>query len=95
MSKVYIIISSAEGNFDRVKFHSYVKSLHASSYIKSWWHYIPGGQYFFTSDLEVNQLYNLFAKHLPGRYFVIMEVDVKNRQGWLPKKAWDWFKKYQ
>jgi len=26
---------------------------------------------------------------------IIMEVNPKNQQGWLPKQAWDWFTPYQ
>lgn len=81
--------------FDLVKFQTYIQSLYKNGYIQAWWHYLPGGLYFVDSSLEVNQLYNLFIKHMPSRYFIVMEVDPKNQQGWLTKEAWDWFNLYK
>ena len=81
--------------FDLGKFHLYIDSLYKNGYINTWWHYLPGGLYFVSSNLEVNQIYNLLIKHTVNRHLIVMEVDPKNQQGWLPKDAWDWFKPYQ
>ena len=77
--------------FDLGKFHAYIQQLYNTRYIFSWWHYLPGGLYFIDTTLEANQEYGLLIKHMPMRLHIIMEVNPKNQQGWLPKQAWDWF----
>ena len=94
-NKVYLIMPDTAYPFDLGKFHNYVVGLHTAGYIESWWHYLPGGLYFVGTHLDVNQVYNLLIKHMPRRYFIVMEVNPKNQQGWLTKQAWDWFSSYQ
>lgn len=81
--------------FNLQSFHNYVEALRTSGYITTWWHYLPGGLYFVESSLEVNALYNLFIHHIQNRYFIIMEVNPANQQGWLSREAWEWFKNYR
>jgi hypothetical protein len=90
-----MIIPDTTPPFDLSKFHSYIGYLYKSGYIQTWWHYLPGGLYFVESNLTVNQIYNLLIKHIPMRHHIIMEVNPKNQQGWLPKAAWNWFQSYR
>lgn len=92
---VYMIIPDTTAPFDLVSFHAYIQSLYNNGSIGAWWHYLPGGTYFFDSILNVNQLYNLFIQHMPNRKFIIMEVNPKNQQGWLILEAWNWFNIYK
>lgn len=93
--KVYMIMPNTLPSFDLGKFNAYIQSLHTMGYIYAWWHYIPGALYFVDTSLDVNQIHNLLIKHIPYRHFIVMEVNPKNQQGWLPKEAWDWFKTYK
>lgn len=93
--KVYLIMPDTTYPFDLGKFHLYVQQLYSQGHIYAWWHYLPGGLYFVDTALEVNQLYNLLIQHMPMRFFILMEVNPKNQQGWLTKEAWDWFGSYK
>ena len=81
--------------FDLGKFHLSIQSLYNNKHIEAWWHYLPGGLYFIDTSLNVNQIYNLLIKHMPGVKHIIMEVNPKNQQGWLNKEGWEWFKPYR
>lgn len=81
--------------FDLGEFHLYIQQLYNKGYIYAWWHYLSGGLYFVDTTLNVNQLYNLLIKCRYMGQIIIMEVDPKNQQGWLPKEAWDWFGPYR
>lgn len=89
--KVYMIMPDADQTFDLGKFHAYIQNLYTTGHISAWWHYLPGAMYFVESSLDVSQIYNLLIKHMPLRQHIIMEVNPKSQQGWLPKEAWDWF----
>src|SRR2546427_572506 len=61
--------------------------------IRNWWHYVKscyivGGQ--LTSS-ELSKHYRAVAKKygIPENHLV-MRVDLRSRQGWLPPKAWEW-----
>ncbi len=95
MNKIYLITVDNSYPFDTTIFHNYIANTLCPTHITSWWHYVSGGTYFVCSSLSVNQLYNLIYPVLPGRHFIIMEVEPKNQQGWLPQKAWDWFKNFR
>lgn len=60
--------------------------LEASS---SWWHYLESTWLIKTPE-DANHLYNRLATHLDeGDSILIIQAGI-DRQGWLPKKAWEW-----
>ena len=63
--------------------------LEASS---SWWHYLES-TWLIETPADANQLYNRLAKHLDqGDSILVIQAGI-DRQGWLPKKAWEWIKR--
>ena len=64
--------------------------------IYRWWHYIKSS-YLIGTDLNANELSDHFTEtakplHMPNTHLVI-GVKLTERQGMLPKDAWEWFKK--
>lgn len=62
--------------------------------IKRWSHYIKPTYIVGTEDFTAKQLSEHFRKtalkyQLPTRHLVV-EVNLHNRWGWLPKRAWKW-----
>jgi hypothetical protein len=58
-----------------------------------WVRYAPNNYILYTAkDVEV--WYNRLRKviHEDDNIFIV-EINIKNRQGWLPSKIWDWIKK--
>lgn len=94
MNKVYLIAVNMDSTFDATAFRNHISSLYPAK-IGAWWHYIQGSVYFVESSLNASGVYNLMYPAIPGRQFIVMEVDPKNQQGWLNNEAWAWFKKYR
>jgi len=92
-NKVYLVTYNIDANFNNTIFHNHITTVLYPNYIKDWWHYFEN-IYLIVSPLDVNQLYNLISPKIGGRHLLIIEINPKNHQGWLPKDAWDWILKY-
>ncbi len=89
MKKLYLVAVNDDSTLDKVVFHNYITSLYPS-FINAWWHYLKGSTYFIKTSLSANELYNKIYPGIPGRHLIIVEINANNKQGWLPKAAWDW-----
>lgn len=85
--------------FDRKPGGSY-KFFHeqfvSSPLITGWFHYIKSS-YIIKSESSAHDISALFTEaaksnQIPTTHLV-MEVNLSNRQGMLPKDAWEWIKK--
>jgi hypothetical protein len=95
MNKLYIITYKTNSAFNAVAFHNYIEDLYKKKWITDWWHYIDSA-YIVASNQTAEALYNAAAPGMKGiQYVLIIEVDPKNEQGWLPPKAWEWLQKYK
>ena len=56
----------------------------------AWWHYLDSTWLIATQE-NANQLYRRLKPHLdkPGDNILVIQAGA-DRQGWLPKKAWEW-----
>jgi len=93
MNKIYLITYNTDATFNSQVFHNYITSFYPK-YLSDWWHYI-NDFYLVSTSLNVNDLYNIVFRGIPGRHLIIIEVNPNNSQGWLPKQAWDWLQKYR
>lgn len=58
----------------------------------NWWHYLESTWIIKTDDAS-EEVFNKLKPHIDDDdNLLIIEVG-KKRQGWLPKKAWDWIKR--
>ncbi len=55
----------------------------------SWWHYLDSTWLIVTSE-SAGKLYNRLAPHLDEGDSILVVQAGSDRQGWLPKDAWDW-----
>jgi hypothetical protein len=95
MKKLYIMTYSIKPNFNSANFHKYIEDMGAKGWFSDWWHYI-NNVYIVASTKTASELYNAAIKGMTGIDNVyIVEINPKNEQGWLPKKAWEWLQKYQ
>lgn len=89
MSKSYIIVFDREDGVDFVKFH---KDLTSLPEVKTWWHYIKSS-YIIISDVQsATELSKAIQNITTLKRFLVLEVNLRNRNGLLIPKAWDWFK---
>jgi hypothetical protein len=58
--------------------------------IGPWWHYLDS-TWLLDTNLTANQAYKRLEPHVDKNdHVLIIKVDPYDKQGWLPKKAWDW-----
>lgn len=86
-------------SFDRPLGTSY-KNFH-DAFTKSngftiWWHYIKSSYIIGTNKLSASEISALFVScaketKVPTTHIVV-KIDPNERQGMLPKDAWNWFK---
>lgn len=55
----------------------------------SWWHFLDSTWLIATPE-SANELYNRLRTHLDRDDSILVIQAGADRQGWLPKKAWEW-----
>lgn len=91
--KAYILIFDRDDDVDYKEFHNSITKL---SNVLNWWHYIKSSYILITDTSTATELNNLIKPLVPkDKSILIMEVNLKNRNGLLVKEAWDWMKKEQ
>lgn len=90
MNKIYLMV------FDRNLLYNYQilhDAIKKDPYIKDWWHYMQSS-YVLISPLSANALAERLMINFNNHRFLLIEINSKNYQGWLPQDAWTWIKKY-
>ncbi len=56
----------------------------------SWWHYLES-TWIIKADDDANSISSKLVPYLKqGDRLLVVEIVSTNKQGWLPKDAWDW-----
>jgi len=58
----------------------------------AWWHYLESTWLISTNE-TANQLYKRLRPHIDNNDLILVIEAGRDRQGWLPKKAWEWIQK--
>lgn len=91
--KAYILIYDRDDDMDYKAFHKAITSLPE---VLNWWHYIKSSYILISSLTSSTKLNQLIVPLIPkGKSILIIEVNLKNRNGLLVPKAWDWLRKQQ
>lgn len=61
-------------------------------HVSAWWRYLPG-LYIIETPLYVAEAREWILPIMGGANFLIMMVDPRVSDGWLPMKAWEWLRK--
>jgi len=87
MKRAYLITYDYKGSpekysalFDEIKRFS------------GWWHYIANSWIIITDD-NAKEIFRKLKPYVDSDINLLVVEVGKDRQGWLPKKAWDWIKK--
>lgn len=58
----------------------------------SWWHYLES-IWIINTNLSIQECSNLLHNNIDTNDFLfIVDISEKEHQGWLPSKAWEWFR---
>lgn len=55
-----------------------------------WLNYFPNS-WLVESDLSAKQIYEKLSDGYQDERFLIVKIDTKEKWGYLPKSAWEWF----
>jgi hypothetical protein len=88
--KAYIFTFDRDIFADYKIFHDRLGALNE---IENWFHYIKSS-YLLISKSSASELTAKISKIVPSKRFLILEVNLKNRNGFLPDKVWEWIRKY-
>lgn len=88
--RIYLMIFDRDKYLDQDKLSQFIKT---SDIILDWWHYIKSS-YILVSRLSADELTSYMTENFKNFRFLIIEIDSRNYNGWLPPNAWDWIHKY-
>jgi len=59
----------------------------------TWWHFLESVWIIHTNDLDPNECYHRIRECIDDKdNLLVVDITNRNRQGWLPSKAWDWIR---
>ena len=90
MSKfAYVLMFDTDDDLDYNTIHNKIIIIQG---LYSWFHYLQSS-YVLIYDSNSSDLAAKIREIIPNKRFLIFEVDLSTRHGWLPKDAWDWIEK--
>ncbi len=60
----------------------------------TWWHYLET-TWIIESDKTPDKISNIITPYIDKSqdFVLVVKIDAYQKQGWLPKEAWDWLNK--
>ena len=84
-------------SYDLVKSseRDYTPVYEAIKAIGPWWHYLESTWIIHTRQ-DVNYVVDaIHAVMRKGDRLLVVQIDNQNRNGWLPREAWDWIRTHE
>ena len=94
--KYYLISLKSSGFFDGLNAKKFHKDLTTANGVNAWWHHIDS-LYILKVDYGITStdIADYIKSIAPKKQFFVIEISLKNYNGWLPADAWEWLKKQQ
>jgi hypothetical protein len=97
MRKKFYIMSFDRGgildSFDYKRFHNLITTAKG---IDAWWHYLESTYILkVDSHITASNISEFIMTIAANKKFFVCELNLSNRNGWLPKEAWDWLNEKQ
>ncbi len=86
----YILIFDRD---DQTNYKVLHDKLVALKCIKNWFHYIKSSYILITDKPTANDLDKEVSSIFTEKNYLLVGIDLKDSQGWLPKKAWEWIER--
>ena len=78
---------------DRTNFKQLHEQLVSLECIKNWFHYIKSSYILISDKSTANALDQEIKFVLKDRTYLIIGIDLRDSQGWLPEKAGEWIER--
>ncbi|MGK8225484.1 hypothetical protein ACRS2S_30425 [Achromobacter xylosoxidans] len=88
MKRVYLITYDFKGSSEK-----YSHLFDEIKKFSGWWHYIANSWLIITED-SAKEIFGKLKPHVDNDINLLVIEVGKDRQGWLPEKAWEWLKKH-
>lgn len=88
--RAYILVFDKDDFRDYNKIHNLLTTLPE---IVSWFHYIKSSYILIATTENATALSKSVKRIFHGKRFLIVEANLKDRNGWLPQQAWEWLRK--
>ena len=62
---------------------------------ESWWHYLKSTWILYTNDSVDAWQKKIKAVVDNNDNFIVVDITCRTRNGWLPKKAWEWIRNHE
>lgn len=87
-NKSYILTFDKNSFIGSKEFHG---KLTTANGIESWWHYMESSYILIVKEnISASDIANYVRQIAPDCNFFTCELNMKNHNGWLQQKAWDW-----
>lgn len=94
-NKAFIITFNKGGITDTFNYNKFHDSLVSTKGIISWWHYLESSYIVIVDwNISATNISNVVRDLMPNKLFIVIELNLENHNGWLPKEAWDWINKF-
>jgi len=87
--RAFILTFDRDDNLNYKDIHD---NIITSPSVITWWHYIKSSYILIVDTNDVSKLNKEIVNAMPDKRFLLIEVNLKSRNGWLPPKAWEWIK---
>lgn len=87
--RAYILTFDRDDNLDYKAIHEGIVN---SQSVINWWHYIKSSYILICNTNNATTIQKEIIDVMPSKRFLLVEVNLQNRNGWLPQEAWDWIK---
>ncbi len=88
----YVLLFDRDDETDYKELHNKLVFLDC---IKNWFHYIKSSYLLISEKSTANALDKDISSIFIEKNYLLISINLKDSQGWLPSKAWDWIKKQQ
>ncbi|MES2592155.1 MAG: hypothetical protein V4608_09740 [Bacteroidota bacterium] len=95
-NKAYIINFDKGGLHDTFDYKKFHESLINANGLVSWSHYLASSYIIIVEyHITATSISNFVQARMPDKHFIVVELNLNDHNGWLPKEAWDWINKYK
>ena len=91
MRKAYILTFDRDDSRDYSKLHDNITALPE---ILNWFHYVKSSYILISSIPNATKLNNEIMPIMRNKRYLLIEVNLDNRNGRLPSEAWEWIRKH-
>ena len=86
----YILVFDRDDFLDYTNIHNKIISIEG---VVNWFHYIKSSYILITEDSSARAFAKKIQPIIPNKNYLLVEINLENRQGCLPQRAWDWIYK--